>query len=143
MVEMFAANTIGRSITDSDASIFRIKILWIFCFVLISVKEEALLSAISIGIGLVPFTPMISIGVINKWLKRKKNTPVAEERKEYTPEELKKLVDNMAPIAHLTKRAIEQKWTRIQLANEIAYRVKTEEQWQVIAASIIAVTIAR
>ena len=50
---------------DSDASIFRIKILWIFCFVLISVKEEAQLSAISIGIGLVPFTPMISIGVID------------------------------------------------------------------------------
>lgn len=75
--------------------------------------------------------------------KKKENTPVAEERKEYTPEELKKLVDNMLPIAHLTKRAIEQKWTRMQLANEIAYRVKTEEQWQVIAASIIAVTIAR
>ncbi len=50
---------------DSDASIFRLKILWIFCFVLITVKEEALLSAISIGIGLVPFTPMISIGVID------------------------------------------------------------------------------
>jgi len=50
---------------DSDASIFRLKILWIFCFVLITVKEEALLSVISIGIGLVPFTPMISIGVID------------------------------------------------------------------------------
>ena len=75
--------------------------------------------------------------------KKNENTPVAEERKEYTPEEFKKLVDNMAPIAHLTERAIEQRWTRMQLANEIAYRVKTEEQWQVIAASIIAVTIAR
>jgi len=75
--------------------------------------------------------------------KKNEKTPVAEERKEYTPEEFKKLVDNMAPIANLTKRAIEQKWTRMQLANEIAYRVKTEEQWQVIAASIIAVTIAR
>mgnify|MGYP001298891865 FL=1 len=50
---------------DSDASIWRLKILWIFCFVLISVREEELLSAISIGIGLVPFTPMISIGVIH------------------------------------------------------------------------------
>ena len=50
---------------DSDASIWRLKILWIFCFVLISVKEEELLSALSIGIGLVPFTPMISIGVIH------------------------------------------------------------------------------
>ena len=75
--------------------------------------------------------------------KKKENTPVAEERKEYTPEEFKKLIDNMAPIANLTKRAIEQKWTRMQLVNEIAYRVKTEEQWQAIAASIIAVTIAR
>jgi len=75
--------------------------------------------------------------------KKNENTTVAEKRKEYTPEEFKKLVDNMAPIANLTKRAIEQKWTRMQLANEIAYRVKTEEQWQVIAASIIAVTIAR
>jgi hypothetical protein len=59
----FAENTIVDK--DSDASIFRLKILWIFCFVLISVREEALLSAISIGIGLVPFTPMISIGVIH------------------------------------------------------------------------------
>ena len=75
--------------------------------------------------------------------KKNENTPVAEKRKEYTPEEFKKLVDNMAPIANLTKRAIEQKWTRMQLANEIAYRVKTEEQWQVIAASIIAITITR
>lgn len=75
--------------------------------------------------------------------KKNENTPVAEKRKEYTPEEFKKLVDNMAPIANLTKRAIEQKWTRMQLANEIVYRVKTEEQWQVIAASIIAITIAR
>lgn len=75
--------------------------------------------------------------------KKNENTPVAEKRKEYTPEEFKKLVDNMAPIANLTKRAIEQKWTRMQLANEIVYRVKTEEQWQVIAASIIAVTITR
>lgn len=75
--------------------------------------------------------------------KKNEKTPVAEKRKEYTPEEFKKLVDNMAPIAHLTKRAIEQKWTRMQLANEIAYRIKTEEQWQVIAASIVAVTVAR
>ena len=75
--------------------------------------------------------------------KKNENTPVAEERKEYTPEEVKKLVDNMTPIGNLTKRAIEQKWTRMQLVNEIAYRVKNEEQWQVIAASIIAVTIAR
>jgi hypothetical protein len=75
--------------------------------------------------------------------KKNENTPVAEERKEYTPEEFTKLVDNMAPIGHLTERAIEQKWTRMQLANEIAYRVKNEEQWQVIAASIIAITIAR
>ena len=75
--------------------------------------------------------------------KKNENTTVAEKRKEYTPEEFKKLVDNMAPIANLTKRAIEQKWTRMQLANEIAYRVKNEEQWQVIAASIIAVTITR
>lgn len=75
--------------------------------------------------------------------KKNEKTPVAEERKEYTPEEFKKLIDNMAPIANLTKRAIEQKWTRMQLVNEIAYRVKTEEQWQAIAASIIAVTIAR
>ena len=75
--------------------------------------------------------------------KKNENTPVAEERKEYTPEEFKKLVDNMAPIAHLTERAIAQKWTRMQLANEIAHRVKTEEQWQVIAASTIAITITR
>ena len=75
--------------------------------------------------------------------KKNENTPVSEKRKEYTPEEFKKLVDNMTPIAHLTKRAIEQKWTRMQLANEIVYRIKTEEQWQVIAASIVAVTIAR
>ena len=75
--------------------------------------------------------------------KKNEKTPVAEKRKEYTPEEFKKLVDSMLPIANLTKRAIEQKWTRMQLANEIAYRVKTEEQWQVIAASIIAVTITR
>lgn len=75
--------------------------------------------------------------------KKNENTTVAEKRKQYTPEEFKKLVDNMAPIANLTKRAIEQKWTRMQLANEIVYRVKTEEQWQVIAASIIAVTITR
>jgi hypothetical protein len=75
--------------------------------------------------------------------KKNENIPVTEERKEYTPEEFTKLVDNMAPIANLTERAIKQKWTRMQLANEIAYRVKTEEQWQVIAASIIAVTIAR
>lgn len=59
----FAENTLIDN--NSDASIWRLKILWIFCFVLISVKEEALLSAISIGIGLVPFTPMISIGVIH------------------------------------------------------------------------------
>ena len=75
--------------------------------------------------------------------KKNEKTPVAEERKEYTPEEFKKLVDNMAPIANLTKRAIEQKWTRMKLANEIAYLVKTEEQWQVIAASIVAITITR
>ena len=75
--------------------------------------------------------------------KKNENTTVAEKRKQYTPEEFKKLVDNMAPIANLTKRAIEQKWTRMQLANEIVYRVKNEEQWQVIAASIIAVTITR
>ena len=75
--------------------------------------------------------------------KKNENTTVAEKRKEYTPEEFKKLVDNMEPIANLTKRAIEQKWTRMQLANEIVYRVKTEEQWQVIAASIIAITITR
>ena len=75
--------------------------------------------------------------------KKNENTTVAEKRKEYTPEEFKKLVDNMEPIANLTKRAIEQKWTRMQLANEIAYRVKNEEQWQVIAASIIAITITR
>ena len=75
--------------------------------------------------------------------KKNEKTPVAEERKEYTPEEFKKLIDNMAPIANLTKRAIEQKWTRMKLANEIAYLVKTEEQWQVIAASIIAITITR
>ena len=59
----FAEDTIIDE--DGDASIYRLKILWIFCFVLISVKEEALLSALSIGIGLVPFTPMISIGVIH------------------------------------------------------------------------------
>lgn len=75
--------------------------------------------------------------------KKNEKTPVAEKRKEYTPEEFTKLVDNMLPIAHLTERAIEQKWTRMQLANEIAYRVKTEEQWQVIAASIIAIAITR
>ena len=75
--------------------------------------------------------------------KKNEKTSVAEERKEYTPEEFKKLVDNMAPIARLTERAIAQKWTRMQLANELAYRIKTEEQWQVIAASIVAVTIAR
>lgn len=75
--------------------------------------------------------------------KKNENTPVAEKRKEYTPNEFRKLVDNKLPIDHLTKRAIEQKWTRMQLANEIAYRVKTEEQWQVIAAAIIAATITR
>ena len=75
--------------------------------------------------------------------KKNEKTPVAGKRKEYTPEEFTKLVDNMAPIGHLTERAIEQKWTRMQLANELAYRIKTEEQWQVIAASIIAVTITR
>lgn len=58
----FAEDTIIDN--DSDTSIWRLKILWIFCLVLISAKEEALLSSISIGIGLVPFTPMISIGVI-------------------------------------------------------------------------------
>jgi len=59
----FAENTLIDK--DSDASIWRLKILWIFCFVLISVREEELLSAISIGIGLVPFTPMISIAAIH------------------------------------------------------------------------------
>ena len=59
----FAENTVVDN--DSDTSIWRLKILWIFCFVLISVKEEGLLSSVSIGIGLVPFTPMISIGVIH------------------------------------------------------------------------------
>lgn len=59
----FAEDTVVDK--DSDTSIWRLKILWIFCFVLISVKEEELLSSVSIGIGLVPFTPMISIGVIH------------------------------------------------------------------------------
>lgn len=75
--------------------------------------------------------------------KKNEKTPVAEERKEYTPNEFKKLVDNMAPTAHLIERAIAQKWTRMQLVNEIAYLVKTEEQWQAIAASIIAITITK
>ena len=59
----FAEDTVVDN--DSDTSIWRLKILWVFCFVLISVKEEELLSSVSIGIGLVPFTPMISIGVIH------------------------------------------------------------------------------
>ena len=75
--------------------------------------------------------------------KKNEKTSVAEERKEYTPEEVKKLVDNMLPIGNLTQRAIDQKWTRMQLVNEIMYRIKTEEQWQAIAASIIAITITR
>lgn len=75
--------------------------------------------------------------------KKNEKTSVTEERKEYTPEEIKKLVDNMLPIGNLTKKAIEQKWTRMQLVNEIMYRIKIEEQWQAIAASIIAVTITR
>lgn len=75
--------------------------------------------------------------------KKNEKTPVAEERKEYTPNEFEKLVDNMAPTAHLIERAIAQKWTRMQLVNEIAYLVKTEEQWQAIAASIIAITITK
>ena len=59
----FAEDTIVDN--DSNTSIWRLKILWIFCLVLISVKEESQLNALSIGIGLVPFTPMISIGVIH------------------------------------------------------------------------------